>query len=255
MPPLTRSRRARDAAVETPNWLLELPGELTVEIARQLLALDLPTALRLCQSCRQLHERLATVRAEAEARRLRWLPELADGHVVKHDGRSLTGVTGPSDWMPVAAANLLPTTGVSSWTLRVAVDDHNEGFMDLGVCDADGKNAWGFNLLTGKIRRASKQNQPSWLRTADPPDGYPDGDDTEVVRQGVALKAAVRPKGAEITVVVDHDAGTLGFRFKGVKRRKLLHAVAGFPRGTLLRPHASLFFSPKDTVSFVRPYL
>ena len=167
MPPLTRSRRARDAAVETPSWLLELPGELTVEIARQLLALDLPTALRLCQSCRQLHERLVSVRADAEARRLRWLPELAGRHVVKHDGRSLTGVD-LGLVCSFAAGGLLPTTGTSSWTLRVNVPyesdtltlqyerQRNQGFMDLGVCNAECENAWGFNLHTGRIRRILK---------------------------------------------------------------------------------------------------
>ena len=43
------------------------------------------------------------------------------------------------------------------------------------------QNAWGFNLHTGQLRRASKgQGYPGWQRGL-PPDGYPDGDRAKVM--------------------------------------------------------------------------
>ena len=129
------------------------------------------------------------------------------------------------------------------------------------------QNAWGFNLHTGQLRRASKgQGYPGWQRGL-PPDGYPDGDRAKVMTGDddddddddtprlFAGNLRGRSIGAEITVVVDHDAGILGFRIKGVNNGELLHAVSGFPRGAALRPHASLFFCAKDRVSFVRGFV
>lgn len=166
-----------------------------------------------------------------------------------------------------AAGCLLPTTGISAWKLRINADERrrvtrsaatstsvgygkvarNNGYMDLGVCGADCKQAWGFNLHTGNLRRVGVGLQSSLWHPVDPPAGFPDGDGTQVSHnlQGQTF-------GAEIEVIVDHDAGTLSFQ---INDGPPILALSGFPQGAALRPHASLFFSTLDKVTFVRGYL
>ena len=74
--PTTRSAAARSAAVPPPLLkLLQLPDDLStylcVEGARRALVDDLRAALRFRETCKTVRDRLAPVRAEAEARRLR----------------------------------------------------------------------------------------------------------------------------------------------------------------------------------------
>ena len=87
-----RVQRRRTTHQATDFCLLELPAELIIMIARRSLGIDLPTSLHLSGACHWLRDTLAAVRADAEGRRLRWLPDLASGHGVEHNGLTLTGL-------------------------------------------------------------------------------------------------------------------------------------------------------------------
>ena len=67
---LTRSSAAHGAARLFD--LLTLPDDLLVKVARHALAMEVPAALRLLQTCTALKVRLGVVRAEAEARKIEW---------------------------------------------------------------------------------------------------------------------------------------------------------------------------------------
>ena len=60
---VTRSSAARARLFD----LLTLPDELLILVARHALAMEVPAALRLLQTCKALHNRLGVVPAEAEA--------------------------------------------------------------------------------------------------------------------------------------------------------------------------------------------
>ena len=108
MPP--RTRRASSAGPSRFCLLEELPNELMIEAAHFLVVVDLPSAMRLCSTCKALRDKLEGVRTLAEARRLRWEPDLADGHGIEDEGCTLTGLTNAL-YNDFAAGSLLPTTG------------------------------------------------------------------------------------------------------------------------------------------------
>eukprot|EP00966_Prymnesium_polylepis_P281395 6502294-Prymnesium_polylepis.1 len=66
--------------------LFDLPAELQQCVAVLLLASDRRSAQRLRQACKVLRARLALVKQQAEARRLRWLPELTVRHKISNPG-------------------------------------------------------------------------------------------------------------------------------------------------------------------------
>ena len=83
-------------------------GELLDLVAAATLTLHLPSALRLSQACTALRGRLAAVRAAAEARRLRWVPELTNTNkiAITDEGRAIVRVDGGGQhW---AVSSLLP---------------------------------------------------------------------------------------------------------------------------------------------------
>ena len=144
-PPRTRSASAAAAAAPLPdapaeapqNSLLGLPEELLHLVADALLHKHLPSALRLRQASTALRGRLAAVRAAAEARRLRWVPEVTNTNdlAISDEGRVLTRV-GNNVSYASASGSLLPTAGRVSFSVRIEKSEGNFGDMLIGVCSA-----------------------------------------------------------------------------------------------------------------------
>ena len=86
VPPTTRAAARASAAYILD--LLALPDELLLLAARQLLKADLPSALRLCETSAAVRAKLPEIKAEAEARRLKWLPEMTVKHSISNEGRT-----------------------------------------------------------------------------------------------------------------------------------------------------------------------
>ena len=84
-------------------------------------------------------------------------------------------------------------------------------------------------------------------------DGWPDGSYTQIMEDEAGEPTELQDKanGALITVCIDHDAGTLGFRVNG---GPLLEALKGFPVGAALRPWVG-FFGPAQELSFSPPFI
>ena len=116
----------------------------------------------------------------------------------------------------------------------------------IGVARADGSLGWGLYLSCGKLCRRFGPNGPVPL-----PDGWPDGHRTQVMKDEAGQSNGLRGKatGAVISVCIDHDAGTLGFRVNG---GPLLEALKGFPVGAALRPWVCCL--DKHQLSFAPPY-
>ena len=147
---VTRARaRATAAAAAAP--LLGLPEDLELYVARLTLADHLPAALRLSQTCTALRSRLAVLLPDAAARRLRWVPSLSGGMTVRD--RSLVARPARDD-IAWAAGELLPTTGTSTWTMKVDNSGwHSACGVRIGVSDADARHAWGLRLYSGTLYR------------------------------------------------------------------------------------------------------
>ena len=252
--------------------LLTLPDELILTIARNALRNDLPSGLRIRQVSKILQRKCQPLKAEAESRRLRWMAELTDNHEISNEARTLTRVPG-APVCPWAAGGLLPTSGRSSFTVRVEQSAGNQGMCYIGVCDKPGRCCWGFYPHSGTLLRATRNAQGESILDAPPPMGYPDGHQTRVMfdEHGFPTSLYGRVVGSVIEVHVDHDEGTLGFR---VNAGPLLLALRGFPKGAPLRPWVccmkqSQIYSKTpcllqwlrcvlddgDRVSLVRPYL
>ena len=250
-PPALPALPARTPPPQPLPPLLLLPDELLVAAASVLLASDLPSVLRLRQACKTLRSKLEPVRAEAEARQLRWMPDATVGHSISNKYRTLTSVsTGEYPW---AAATLLPTVGQSFWRVRVDVRANEEdGGMLLGVCDQAGNHAWGLDLAEGKLFRASRGGDGVPIRSVTPA-GWPNGHGVQVMRNERGRAASLRGKasGAVVEVRVDHDAGTLAYRINESLPFEALPKGRGFPIGAALRPWASLFMSAGDRVTLV----
>ena len=238
--------------------LLELPEEVVLVIVESVLALDLPACLRLCLCCKTLREVIdapqagggRSVRAEAEARRLRW--EEAVRHDISANGQVLTKWDDDpfsTGFMPWAQGPLLPVTGKSSWAIKVEQQQALDNVMNIriGVCDAAGLSSWGLSLVTTRLHRLHRDANrrmvfPSppatWLP---PPDGWPDGHDTEFIPRMVNIPITDlhgrygRATCAVIEVLVDHDNGVLSYRVNG---GPVLEALKGFPKDATgqLRP-------------------
>ena len=245
MSPITRSA-ARAARVT----LLSLPDELLEAIARSLIATnDMCAAVHLCGACsKEIAVRLEMVKVEAEARRLRWLPDITRHHTISDHGRTalfsydheLSELL--SGW---TAGGPLPTAGVSSWKVQVVGSEENVGYMRIGVCTNDNKYGWGFNLFSGKLYCQPYIRYPL---SEDILAGYPRGQGTQILFVGGQpsnlQESAI---GTMVEVHVDHGAGTLGFCING---GPYVEAIKGFPPDVLLRPWA-LCLMPEDSVRFV----
>ena len=174
-------------------------------------------------------------------------------HAVTAEGRTLTRVPEHGASRPWAAGPLLPTVGRSVWTVRVdSVSDHavSDDIM-LGVCDSETSlHAWGVSLRSGKLVRTTRTPTGQYSNDTSLP-GWPDGPrGWQVMPRGLAPREML---GARIDVLVDHEAGTLGFRVNG---SQLHPALGGFPErgGAGLRPWAFLTRSG-HRVSFEPGYL
>ena len=108
------------------------------------------------------------------------------------------------------------------------------------------------HLYSGKLGRFSRDANGTHVN-APPPDGFPDGHMTQVMKDeaGDPANLVGRATGAVIEVLVDHDEGTLGFRVNGGPP---LDALKGFPKGAALRISVILSWA-FDRVSLVQPYL
>lgn len=187
-----------------------------------------------------------TVKQVAEARRLRWQPELTVWHRVSDDGTTLQRVQDYGHARPWAAGPPLPATGSTAWQARVHA--HADADVLIGVCDAATcRHAWALHLLSGKLIHTSRDAYgryedaaPGSIVVADDllsgdahARAWPDGHGTQVVGDGLRVAASA----GLVEVLVDADAGALGFRYNG---GPLWPAIAGFPTGVALRPWAYL---------------
>ena len=233
--------------------LLSLPDELFGEVSRICLAADLISALRLRQTCQGLRRRLEAVTAEAERRRLQWLPELITGDsgadYVLHRNVRISKLGYTNLW---AIGPRLPTTGKSSW--EIVVDSAPSASLRIGVCDILARCCWCLCLRTGKLNRFIKDADGFIIAGRKAPDGFPDGHNTQVIAPNCLCSDA---QGTEIEVVVDHDEGSLGFRIQNdLVQPPLLEAIkaGGFPRGAPLLVMAMLVMEG-DQLTFTAPYM
>ena len=220
-----------------------LSDELIDQVGQHALARHLPSALRFGETCKGLRTKLEAVLSAAEARRLRWLPEPTTFHVIYDQGRSLTRPLHSvgAGW---AVGSLLPSVGISSWSLRVEHSSCNAGMIVIGVCDAAVRCSWGLRLVDGRMDRYSRDDDGQPLpEGTTPPSGFPDGIDTmddsltdsDTSRHPADLEG--RAQGALVDVTVDHDAGTLGYSINGGPHFETLR---GFPPAAALRLWAKL---------------
>lgn len=226
-----------------------IPDELLHLLTRSIIDDDLPSALALRLLCRSVRDRLEPVLREVEERRLRWDPELTQTcDIVGETRRSLVRREGKNTW---AACQLLPSTGRSSWVVRIDRSANNRGRMIIGVCDSPGLCGWGVSLMNGRLVRWSRRADGFLVRTkasAPPPEGFPDGHGEQVLvcaASGAPWHLKGRAEGTTVQVILDATAGTLGFRIDGGAMVKACH----FPARCALRPWARLFYSPGDAVT------
>jgi hypothetical protein len=249
------------------HTILDLVDEVMDLVGRATLANSLRDALRLCQTCRALHTKLEALRRLAEARRLRWLPDLTAKHAISDDGYRLTVLGGGDKVEPWAAGGLLPTAGRSAWTIRIEQSRRNDGNgMWVGVCDTAARWGWGVSLYSGRLRRISRGALGQLDFDAEPLEGYPNGNYKQLMRNQALSGLRSRANGAAVEVLVDHDAGALGYRVNG---GPLLEALPlsdeercsrwsqgqarGFPRGATLRPYATCYYQG-DSMRFTTPF-
>ena len=253
--------------------LCGLPDVLLLEIALCVMNVELRDALRLCQACKQLLDRLNDVHVQALQRRLQWLDRKANsltvsGRVVTTKSRtyaeSCRDTTDP--WM---SGGLLPNIGRISWRIRVEHGDM--GDMIIGVCNAASTHAWGLDIRFGMLYRCSRNADGSRAGNCSnrppPPDGWPDGHMSRIMvnEAGRPFRLEWRAEGAIIEVILDMEDGSRAFRVVKEGSRpsanmavgRLLCVPNGFrlPAGAQLRPWVRLYGSGGDSLSFVRPYL
>ena len=146
------------------------------------------------------------------------------------------------------------------------------------MCNEAGTCGWGLYPRTGTLGRVSRtaDGKPDYL--APPPEGWPDGDYTQVMVNEAGWPANLdgRANGAVIEIVVDHSDGSLAFGVNGAPPRRVPEGWSGprarhfipqfpghvppakvpfkLPQGAQLRPCVMLL-SSNDRVSFVRRYV
>ena len=234
--------------------LIELPDEVLAHIAALLLRSDLPAALRLCSTSAFLHVALCQVREAACRQKLLLSADLTvEGEPAGESVGSMRRleVAPDTDGFAWAAGHPLPREGKSAWSVRIehCVDENkNMGCVQIGVCDAGNSVAWSIMPYNGRLLRSyigtcgrqGEARQRLWRRTSASsnealPPGLPDGHDRQALvdTNGRPTNLQRRASGAVIQVVVDADAGTLGFGWNETAPRVVLH---GFPRSCALRP-------------------
>ena len=294
---------AAEAPAATPSKLFEKlmahgDGELLDLVAAAMLALDLPSVLRLSQACTALRGQLAAARAAAEARRLRWVEELTvmNAYNVSNEGRTLT-MKNVMATMALAVGPLLPTTGRFSFSVRIEQAHKSHGFMaigvgglSIGVCGRERgyvsmeacSCGWALFLYDGTLMRDPRspdgemdEGPPGDRNTPPPPEGWPDGHNTQVLFDEAGQPASLkgRATGAVIKVIVDHSDGSLSFGVNAAPPRRVpegwptgydpddpppgeppAKVPFKFPQGAQLRPWATQSY-PHDRVSFALGHL
>lgn len=257
-------------------------GELLDLCATSTLAVDLPSLLRLCQACTTLRNRLAGVRATAEARRMRWTEELSDTPFnlnINNERRTLTKVG--QDRFVWGVGPLLPTEGRFSFSIRIEDyeddEDTESGMMLIGVCNEAVNCTWGLWVDQGTLGRISRDEEEGEHDDAvPPPEGWPDGQDTQIMINEAGENDNLRGRavGAVIEVLVDHSDGSLAFGINGELPRRVpdvwpphydpenphnedelpARVPFRFPQGAQLRPMVRLYYEDHE-VCFAPGYL
>ena len=149
------------------------------------------------------------------------------------------------------------------------------GYMVIGVCNEANTCAWGVYLFHARLFCYSRDANGQ-LTGAPPPEGWPDGNRTQVMVDEAGRPADLRKSGAVIEVVVDHSDGSLAFGVNGAPPRRVPNVWPPgydawdhrgeeghvppakvpfkFPLGAQFRPLAVLL-DKYDRMSFARPYL
>jgi hypothetical protein len=207
-----------------------------------------------------LRSKLEAMRTLASKRRLCWDPDLTRKHEISEWGLTLTvgAIFERTDPEPWAAGDLLPTTGCSSWKVRVENSRRDDGNgIWIGVCDASVCTSWAVFLYSGRLRRMCRDSSGKLDYDAEPRHDLPNGNYKVVMKNedGRPFSLRGRAKGVVVEVVVDHDSGSLGFRVNGGQYLEALPLLdKPFPCGTPLRPYASCYY-PGDSVSFATAVL
>ena len=243
-----------------PHGLLSLPDELMLHAATLLLTDSLPSALRLCGANSALWSRLEPVRVAAAARRLQWVILSCPG-ILSSSGssspacslsnceRTFTFNRGPVIG-PWTAGRLLPTSGTSSWRVRVDCQSTAGGGLCIGVCDEECRHHWSMyqlvdrpycSLSTGMLQHGS---QGIWAYPHDRvensmPVGYPGP-----APSNRRIRPAPRYRDV-VDVSMNHDTGELAFGVNGGPRQI---AYRGFPPGAAVRPWGAVW--ARDTGCF-----
>ena len=208
--------------------LLELPEELLLKVSA-LLAIDLPSTLRLLQACTLLNARLASVREAAQAQRHKWLQMFTMRIQLSNGGRTATSSTSHHTLASWTAGHMLPISMASSWHVRI--DQGESGQMNIGLCDAQRSYAW-------TVARPHNHQLP-WRTTGlrfqsgkpelngKPPRGYP----SLPLGRRVGHTLYGSAEGKTISILYDPVFGTLTFNIGNGDLK-----VSGFPRRVAMRP-------------------
>ena len=240
--------------VSVAPFLLNIPEEVLARLAHRV---DLAALLRLYGTCTTLQSWLTEARALAKKSWLSWLPELTFGAVTLSDqGQTATMIASGANWV---VGRSLPTTGRSSWRVRINQCHQSQGGVLVGVCHEASclygpwkGHAWALDGANGKLIRRGLKADPNTAKSiqfdnkARPPTDFPDGDQKNALVGAHGMSNLWgKANGATITVTFDASAGTLFFQFNGDEE---MGVVAGFPSGTAMRPWVFLNYVA-DSVS------
>lgn len=202
--------------------------------------------MRLTATCKQMHNVLgSSLRERAEGRRLQWEQDgFTTGHTITNQGRTITRLGGK--WTKAwACCNVLPTSGRVSWRVRIDRCMANEGVLCVGVCDAEGRHAYGIAPYSGKLSSLYRSCVGAEIEANEtPPQAHVQCGFLRQVMldaQGHAANLKGRANGALIEITYDADAGSVAFR---VNRGTAVEAIRNLPPGVALRPWARLFDVP-----------
>ena len=239
----------------TPSpLLLELPWDILQQhVLQQLLDSDPTAALRLAMVCRDVRLcLLPLVDHFISHHRVHWAKmhgcEL-DGAAIAVTTRDGSRVAGRDSW---AACDLLPTTGRSTWEVKINHTFSNRGMVMIGVCEETSHQAWALYAFTGTLRRCRLQCDAVRCGGA-PWEGWPDFDHTPLLvddASGLYSDLDGSANGAVVECTWDADDGCLSFRVNG---GATLVAIDCFKRGTALRPWVRLNFA-EDRIT-IGPWL
>ena len=221
--------------------LLSLPHDILLSIAENLVPSSLPTAMALLATCRLCREILQPVRGLAEQRRLSWQTELSTGHVVTNSGRTLTRLGGK--WTRAwAVGPLLPCSGRVTWRMKIDRCAENEGVMCIGVCDGEGRHAYGLAPYSGTLSslHAAKLGAVVTANACAPPQHQQCTFTKQLMESpsGAPTSLKGRAVGSQLEITYDADRGDVHFR---INRGPSVCAISGLPLGAQLRPWARLF--------------